>query len=70
VQKARLSLHPFFTLFGVYGQMLSSLLSVQYAKKKTYPSLLFDFLCHLNPDVVFSFTSAMDKKEDLSYTPL
>ncbi len=39
-------------------------------KKKTYPTLLFNSLWRLWPDVVFSFTSAIGKKEDLSYTPL
>ncbi len=61
-ERRRLILHSSSTLFGVYGQMLSSLLPVQWAKKKTYPSLLFDSLCHLNLDVVFSFTSATCKK--------
>jgi hypothetical protein len=55
VQKRRLILHSSSTLFGVYGQMLSSFLSVQYAKKKTYPALLFDSLLRLYPNVLYQF---------------
>jgi hypothetical protein len=61
--KRRLILHSSSTLFGVYDQMLSSLLPVQWAKKKASHTLLFDSLCRLNPDVVFSFTSAKYKKK-------
>jgi hypothetical protein len=68
--KRRLILHSSSTLFGIYGQMLSSLLSVQYAKKKTYPALLFDSRWRLHISRCrISFTNAMCKK-GLSFSPL